>query len=145
MAMTTSLFHEQPSGTDVRHSNMSAFLAENDDAYSYATYMCSKTAPMSMGMTEAHKRWGASMQNNETAYNAAFDTELPFFDHLSQDKTRMDAFARYMQSVRSSEAVALRHLVEGLDLRDIPAGGIFVDVSRLPIPKTLEEKRNQRI
>ncbi|KAG2417765.1 hypothetical protein HFD88_008984 [Aspergillus terreus] len=128
MAMTSSLFREHPNGTDVGHSAVSALLASDDDAYSYATYMCSKTAPMAMSMTEAHKRWGASTRTNETAYNVAFNTELPLFDDLAQNKARMGEFARYMRSVRSSETVALKHLVSGVDWESIPAGGMLVDV-----------------
>lgn len=129
MAMTSSLFREQPSGTHVCHSAVSAFLVGDEDAYSYAFTLCFKTLPMSMRMTEAHQRWGCSMRANETAHNIAFNTDLPFFEYLAQDKVKMDQFARYMKGVRSSEGVALKHLVDGIDLGYIPPSGVLVDVS----------------
>ncbi|KAL4939603.1 hypothetical protein BDV06DRAFT_230925 [Aspergillus oleicola] len=128
-AMTNSLFTESPDGTSVSHSATSAHLARDEDAYAYATYMCARTAPMAMSMTDAHRKWGVdAVATNETAYNAAFDTDLPFFDDLAQHRGRMDEFARYMKSVRSSEAVSLKHLVDGVDLEYVPQGGRLVDV-----------------
>lgn len=137
MAMTTGLFREQqrngpppPQPPRVGHSATSALLARNDDVYAYATYMCAKSAPTALRMTEAHRRWGpASTRPFETAYNVAFATDLPFFDHVGRDEERMALFARYMQSVRSSDAVGLRHLAAGFDWQGVRDGGVVVDVS----------------
>jgi 6-hydroxytryprostatin B O-methyltransferase len=133
MAMTTGLFREKPNGPQPRvgHSATSSLLSRNEDAYAYATYMCAKSAPTAMSMTEAHRRWGpASIRTFETAYNVAFDTDLPFFGHVSRDKERTAMFARYMQSVRSSDAVSLKHLAAGFAWQDVRDGGVVVDVSR---------------
>lgn len=130
MAMTNTLFREQPDGQSICHSATSALLARDDNAYAYATYMCAKSAPMALQMAAAHQRWGAeSMLTYETAYNIAFNTDLPFFDHLGRDEAKMDEFAKYMRSVRSSEAVDLKHLVVGFPWQDIRDGGVVVDVS----------------
>ena len=130
MAMTTTLFQEKDDGKHVGHTATSALLARNDDAYAYAAYMCAKSAPMAMHMTAAHKQWGpTSTRPYETAYNIAFDTDLPFFDHIARDEVRMEEFARYMLNVRSSEGVDLRHLVTGFTRHDICDGGLIVDVS----------------
>ena len=84
-------------------------------------------------MTAAHEKWGpGSSAANETAYNVAFDTSLPFFEDLARDKARVDEFAKYMESVRSSDANALRHLVSGLKLDDAKQDGLLVDVSISP-------------
>ena len=132
MAMTNSLFREQRDGTYVSHSATSALLARNGDVYAYATYMCAKSAPTAMHMAAAHQRWGpASMRTYETAYNIAFDTDLPFFEHISQDEAKMGEFARYMRNVRSSESVDIQHLVTGFTWQDISDGGVVVDVSTL--------------
>lgn len=132
MAMTNTLFREQPDGKHVGHSATSALLARNDDVYAYATYMCDKSAPMAMKMAAAHRRWGpASMRPYETAYNVAFDTDLPFFDHIARDETKMGEFARYMRNVRSSEGIDLKHLVAGFPWQDIRDDGVVVDVSAL--------------
>ncbi|KAI9654521.1 MAG: hypothetical protein M1821_006611 [Bathelium mastoideum] len=129
MVMTNTLFREQADGEHVNHSATSALLARNDDAYAYATYMCAKSAPTAMHMATAHQRWGpASVRTNETAYNIAFDTDLPFFEHISQDESKTSEFARYMRNVRSSEGVDLKHLITGFAWQDIPDGGVIVDV-----------------
>lgn len=132
MAMTNTLFREQPDGKHVRHSATSALLARNGDVYAYAKYMCAKSAPTAMHMAAAHQRWGpATMRTYETAYNIAFDTDLPFFEHLARDEAKMDEFARYMRNVRSSEGIDLKHLVAGFTWQDIRDGGVVVDVSAL--------------
>ncbi|KFY76985.1 hypothetical protein V499_03505 [Pseudogymnoascus sp. VKM F-103] len=129
MVLTNSLFREQPNGKHVGHSATSALLARNEDVYAYATYMCAKSAPTAIHMAEAQKRWGAdSTRTYETAYNVAFDTDLPFFDHLSRDKEKMGEFARYMRNVRSSEGVDFKHLVAGYQWSDICDNGTVVDV-----------------
>ncbi|KAL4796326.1 S-adenosyl-L-methionine-dependent methyltransferase [Aspergillus venezuelensis] len=128
-AMTTSLFTESPDGLSVSHTATSAHLARDEDAYNYATYLCSRTVPTALHMTDAHKRWGvSSTATNQTAYNAAFDTDLPFFEYLKQNKGREEEFARLMKSVRSSEALSLGHLVEGVELGFVPRGGRVVDI-----------------
>lgn len=96
-------------------------------------------------MTAAHEKWGAgSSVGNETAYNLAFDTPLPFFDDLATDKARTDEFARYMQGVRSSDANSLRHLVDGLKLDDAKQDGLLVDVSSVFLlrpPRLLQHRQ----
>ncbi|GAB7350134.1 hypothetical protein MBLNU459_g0806t2 [Dothideomycetes sp. NU459] len=128
MAMTNAMFREEP-GKLVSHSATSAFLARDESAYAYATYMCSKSAPMALQMTAASQRWGpGTLSKSETAYNIAFDTDLPFFDHVSQDAYRMAEFAKYMQNVRSSDSVDLQHLVSGFAWQSVRTDGIVVDV-----------------
>ena len=130
MAMTNALFRERKDGQGVEHTATSALLARNDDVYAYATYMCAKSAPTAMHMAAAHERWGpATTRTYETAYNIAFDTDLPFFDHLGRDEVKMGEFARYMRNVRSSEGVDLKHLVAGFAWQNIQDGGVVVDVS----------------
>lgn len=129
MSMTSSLFRETADGTHVLHSATSGHLARDANAYAYASYMCAKSAPTAQHMAAAHQKWGAgSMRTYETSYNLAFDTDLPFFDHISRDEARMGEFARYMRNVRSSEGVDLKHLVAGFDWNSIAAGGQVVDV-----------------
>lgn len=129
MAVTSGLFLEQANNSHVRHSATSAFLASNDNVYAYASYMCAKSAPTAMQMAAAHRRWGPdTVRTYETAYNVAFQTDLPHFEHLARDQTKMDEFASYMRNVRSSQGVDLKHLVAGFAWKDICAGGVVVDV-----------------
>ena len=130
MAMTNALFREEPDGRSVGHSATSALLARDDDMYAYASYMCTRSAPTALHLAAAQKRWGSdTMRTYETAYNLAFNTDLPFFDHLGRNEVKMGEFARYMRQVRSSEAVDIKHLVAGFKWQDIPDGGTVVDVS----------------
>lgn len=130
MAMTNGLFIEQPGGKSVGHSATSAFVARSDDVYAWAKYICTKTAPMALALADAHQRWGPeTVKKNETAYNVAFDTDLPFFDHISRDESSTREFAAYMRNVTSSKGMDLQHLVGGFAWSGIKEGGIVVDVS----------------
>ena len=130
MAMTNTLFREQADGHHVGHSATSALLSRNENVYAYATHMCANSAPTAMQMPAAHRRWGpATVRTNETGYNIAFNTDLPFFEHLSLDKARTEEFARYMRNVRSSEGLDLKHLVAGYQWQNITERGVVVDVS----------------
>lgn len=130
MSMTNGLFREQADGSSVAHSAISAHLAGNNDAHAWASYICDKSAPMALSLASAQKKWGAdSVKKHETAYNVAFGTDLPFFDHLSRDEANVQAFAAYMRNVRASEGVDIRHLVSGYDWGALKDGGVVVDVS----------------
>lgn len=129
MAMTNMLFRESSDGRSIGHSATSGLLARDPNVYAYATYMCTKSAPMAMHLATAHDRWGAdTVRTYETAYNAAFNTDLPFFEHLGRDKTRVSEFAAYMRHVRSSDAMDLKHLISGYAWLNVKEGGVVIDV-----------------
>jgi 6-hydroxytryprostatin B O-methyltransferase len=128
MSMTSGLFREDAEGSVV-HSATSALLARDPIVYSYATHMTGGSAPVAQQMAAAALKWGPdSTQTYETAFNVAFDTDLPFFDHLSRNPQKMKEFSAYMTNVRSSDTVALRHLTSGFAWETIREGGIVVDV-----------------
>ena len=130
MAMTNALFREKLYGKQISHSATSALLARNEDVYAWASYLCTTTAPMAMHMSAAHRRWGpASLRRNETAYNVAFDTDLPFFEYIASDEAKERDFAAYMRNVTTSEGVDRRHLLAGFPWKTIGEGGVIVDVS----------------
>jgi 6-hydroxytryprostatin B O-methyltransferase len=131
MAMTNGLFRERagPTGPAVAHSAASALLARNADVHAWASYLCTRTAPMALAMGAAHKRWGPdTVRPNETAYNMAFGTDLPFFDDIARDEAKVSEFAAYMRNVRSSKGMAIDHLVNGFRWHDVRDGGLIVDV-----------------
>lgn len=129
MSMTSGLFRECLDGQAVGHSAASVFLARDPDAYAYASYMSNGSASMALQMAEASSRWGSDSTNSyETAFNIAVDTDLPFFEYLSRNPTRMAVFSEYMRSVRSSDGVALRHLISGFTWNTVRDGGTVVDV-----------------
>ncbi|KUI72390.1 6-hydroxytryprostatin B O-methyltransferase [Cytospora mali] len=127
MAMTSALFRE-PEPNRVGHSATSALLARDADVHSWASYLSTRSAPTALSMTAAHDKYTpASVAKNETAYNVAFDTDLPFFDHLSLDPANTAEFAGYMRNVTTSEGVDVKHLVNGYPWADLGAG-LIVDV-----------------
>jgi 6-hydroxytryprostatin B O-methyltransferase len=129
MAMTSSLFREHTDGQSVAHSATSALLARDPNVYAYATYMCAGSAPVALQMAAAASKWGPnSTRTSETAFNVALDTDLPFFEYLSSNPAKMAEFSAYMHNVRSSDGVALRHLVAGFAWGGIRDGGAVVDV-----------------
>lgn len=128
MSMTTGLFREDADGSVV-HSATSALLARDPVVYSYATYMSGGSAPVAIEMAAAAKKWGPnSTAPYETAFNVARDTDLPFFDYLSRNPEMMAEFGGYMRNVRSSDGVALRHLISGYAWDSVPKDGVVVDV-----------------
>ncbi|KAI0517276.1 sterigmatocystin 8-O-methyltransferase [Xylaria bambusicola] len=127
MVMTSALFRE-PEPNQVGHSATSALLAQDADVHSWASYLSKRSAPTALAMTTAHDRFTpASTVRNETAYNIAFGTELPFFDHLALDAANAAEFAGYMRNVTTSEAMDVKHLVNGYHWAGLGRGPV-VDV-----------------
>ncbi|KAF2637339.1 hypothetical protein P280DRAFT_530385 [Massarina eburnea CBS 473.64] len=130
MAMTNALFREEPEGKHVSHSTTSSIIAKNPDVYNYATYMCARYAPIAMHMAAAHKRRGpGSMRTHETGYNKAFKTDTPFLDHLGRDKVFMSKFSTYMNHVKNSSGLNLRHLMAGFACQCFSDDLLVVDMS----------------
>lgn len=75
------------------------------------------------------EKWPDSEEKNETAYQLAFDTPLPFFGHMSQQPQKMKQFAGFMRSLTSLESNDIRHLVEGFDWASLGKATV-VDVSQ---------------
>ncbi|KAH8695143.1 sterigmatocystin 8-O-methyltransferase [Talaromyces proteolyticus] len=114
MAMTNNLFSE-PTADTIAHSAISALLVTNPNFFDWARFMTEASIPTAAKLVEACERWPDSVKKNETAYNIAFDHDLPFFDHLAQDPERTRQFSGYMKSVTNSEGTDLKHLVAGFD------------------------------
>lgn len=128
MAMTMHLFCESSPG-EIAHTATSALLQSNSDFYEWAVFMCEMSAPTAANLLEASLQWPGSAKKTETAYNAAFDTGLPFFQHLSQFPDRTRQFSGYMKSMTNSPGNRLKHLVNGYDWTAL-GEALVVDVSR---------------
>ena len=126
MAITNNLFSET-SPNNISHSATSALLITDPSFHDWAVVMCELSAPTAAKYLEATKKWPDSVAKNETAYNLAFDTDLPFFDHLALDSEKMKQFAGYMKNVTSSEGTSIEHLLRGFDWANLDEG-IVVDV-----------------
>jgi len=114
MAMTNGLFIE-PSPEHVAHSRLSASFAEDDHLRNWAHFVTTYGAPTAAGLAEATARWGDTTAKTETAFNVAFNTDMPFFEYFKEKKGIVDEFAAYMRSLTRSERLRIGHLVDGFD------------------------------
>ncbi|KAB8207674.1 hypothetical protein BDV34DRAFT_234095 [Aspergillus parasiticus] len=114
MAMTNGLFLESPP-QHVAHSATSALLRNDADFHDWAVTMSDLSFPTAFAMVEAHERWPNSVEGNQTAYNIAVDSELPFFNHLAEQANRKRQFAGFMRSMARSQGTDAEKLAEGWD------------------------------
>lgn len=82
MAMTSNLFCE-PAVNSIAHSATSALLVTNPSFHDWAVFMSEASVPAAGKLVEASEKWPGSVEKNQTAYNIAMETDLPFFDHLA--------------------------------------------------------------
>lgn len=127
MSMTTYLLCEPFPGL-VAHTAISALLKTNSDYHDWAVFMSDISAPTAAHLVEATLKWPGSVEKTETAYNAAFRTDLPYFQYLGQLPERNRQFSGYMRSVSNSEGSHLKHLVKGYDWGALGNASV-VDVS----------------
>ncbi|KAE8373993.1 S-adenosyl-L-methionine-dependent methyltransferase [Aspergillus bertholletiae] len=112
MAMTNGLFLESPS-QHLTHSATSALLRNDADFHDWAVIMSDLSFPTAFAMVEAHERWPDSKEGNQTAYNVAVGSELPFFRHLAEHPDRQRQFAGFMRSMARSQGTDADKLVYG--------------------------------
>ncbi|CAI7642017.1 unnamed protein product [Penicillium viridicatum] len=126
MSMTNGLFVEKPP-QHLAHSATSAVLQTNSGFHDWAVFNSEISAPTALSMVDVHDKWQDSLDATHTAYNVAFDTDTPFFKHLSQQPERHRQFAGYMRAVTSSQGTGLKQLVDGWDWAAV-GNGLVVDV-----------------
>ncbi|GMF93149.1 unnamed protein product [Aspergillus oryzae] len=114
MAMTNGLFLESPP-QHLAHSATSALLRNDADFHDWAVTMSDLSFPTAFAMVEAHERWPNSVEGNQTAYNIAVGSELPFFSHLAEQSDRKRQFAGFMRSMARSQGTDVEKLAEGWD------------------------------
>ena len=135
MAMTARLLQEPIAGY-VAHSALSRQFATQPHLIAWAMYMTTTSEPTAAKMAEQTARWGLTSAANKTAFNVAFDTDLPFFAHTAQSPARSQQFADYMQSVTTSPGMHVKRLLAGFDWQALGTATI-VDVSAPPrVPRS---------
>ncbi|KAK5988368.1 O-methyltransferase aurJ [Cladobotryum mycophilum] len=127
MAMTSYILQE-PTPNHVAHSASSIMFVNNENMLHWAGFMFGASIPTAEAMVEATEKWPGSVRKTETAYNVAFNHDLPFFDHLSQSPTLTAQFSGYMKSVTSGQGTDLVHLLKGFDWASLPEDALVVDV-----------------
>ena len=127
MAMTSNILTEPIPGR-VAHTANSAMFLKHPNMRDWASYMFNASIPTAAAMVRATEKWPGSVKKTETAYNIAFDHDLPFFDHLSQSPSMTKQFSGYMKSVTDGQGMDLVHLINGFDWANLPNGALVVDV-----------------
>ena len=130
---TTNLFLEAVPDK-VSHSAASMLIASNPNVYAWASYMSETSAPTAAKLVDASVRWPGSLAKNETAYNIAFGTDLPFFDHMGLDPEKASQFAMYMKNVTSSEGSDIKHVLTGFNWAHL-GKAVVVDVGSRLLPR----------
>jgi 6-hydroxytryprostatin B O-methyltransferase len=130
MAMTNHVFAEPKPGF-IAHSATSAALVENSKMRDQRVWVTSVNVPTASAMVTAHERWPDSTGPNETAFNAAFNTELPMYQYIAKQPELHKVFGRVMSGVGSSPKSDLKHLVNAFNWAGLGKATV-VDVSRLP-------------
>lgn len=128
MAMTTGFLCESTNG-DLAHNALSAPFIQDQHLRVQLRHMFNATIPIMAGLVTATEKWGDARAPNETAYNVANNTDLPFFAHL---KTRPDLqknFEDYMKSRAVSHTGSkAEYLLESFDWKTLEDAQV-VDVS----------------
>lgn len=132
MAMTSNVLCET-ADKRLAHTAASAMFVNDPNMLNWARFMCGTSVPTASSMVQATERWPGSQQKTETAYNVAFNHELPFFDHLAQDSKLNEQFSGYMKSVTGGEGTNLIHLIQGFPWDALPNDSLIIDVSREPL------------
>jgi 6-hydroxytryprostatin B O-methyltransferase len=131
MAMTNHVFAEPAPGF-LAHSVTSAALVTHAPASDLRVWMTSVVAPSVAAMVTAHERWPDSTAPNETAFNAAFNTDLPMYEYIAKQPELYKLFGRLMDGQARSPACDVKHLVNGFDWASLGKATV-VDASSLSL------------
>lgn len=129
MAMTADFLSETADG-HLSHSTLSASFIEDAHMRIQLQHMVEQTVSLMGAFTKATETWGETKVPNQTAYNIAMGTELPFFEHLKSRPDLGDEFDSYMKSQAVAHSGAkVEHLLPGFDWALLGAKATVVDVS----------------
>lgn len=126
-AMTNSIFREPEIGF-VAHTAASALLVRNRGVRDWVGYTTEESYLCSAKLVEATEKWGMGDRTGQWAYNLAFNTQLPLFEHMEHFPERAERFANTMIDMTSTDDYHIRHLVNGFAWNQLPAGSTVVDV-----------------
>lgn len=127
MAMTGNFLSEPVPG-QVSHNATSSLFVTNPSINGWALFMAENSCPGALAMVGATEKYGVTDKKNETAFNVARNTDLPFFDYIGQHPEQGKQFAAYMKNVLASEGTKVGHLVNGFDWASLGEATV-VDVS----------------
>ncbi|KAL3471638.1 S-adenosyl-L-methionine-dependent methyltransferase [Aspergillus californicus] len=126
MAMTDGIFTE-PERQRVSHSAASLYIRSDSRTRDWLSWLCTFTMPVVAAMTDAHVKWPNSESRVHTAYNHAFDTDLPLFDWLATIPERKAHFSQLMRAVSAASPLNIRHTLAGFNWAAL-GGATVVDL-----------------
>lgn len=129
MAMTGNFLAEPVHG-QVAHNATSGIFVTNPSISGWALFMAENSCPGALAIVGATEKYGVTDKKNETAFNVARNTDLPFFDYIGQSPEQGKQFASYMKNVLASEGTKVDHLVKGFDWENLGEATV-VDVSKV--------------
>ncbi|KAI4106032.1 MAG: hypothetical protein L6R37_002395 [Teloschistes peruensis] len=118
MAMTGNFLAEPVHG-QVAHNATSGIFVTNPSISGWALFMAENSCPGALAIVGATEKYGVTDKKNETAFNVARNTDLPFFDYIGQSPEQGKQFASYMKNVLASEGTKVDHLVKGFDWENL--------------------------
>ena len=128
MAMTSN-FLSQPDLESVAHNSVSRLFVTDPGFTDWLDFMTRYSMPTAAAFAEATEKWGSTVQKDQTAFNVAARTEVPFFEYFAKSPELSNKFASYMRSVQASSGTSLQHLLTGYDWESLDAEAVVVDVS----------------
>jgi precorrin-6B methylase 2 len=133
-ALTNRLFIEELPGV-IKHSAMTQAIATVPLLREWIEETCENMWSSAPRIVSAMEKWPGSEEPNETAWNLARGTSLPFFVDLSQDKTgiRAKRFADSMSFFQANPTMRTDLVVDNYDWAKyktvVDVGGSLGDVS----------------
>ena len=111
----TSNFLREPTPGELAHNATSSLFVNNPTLVDWALFMAEASAPTAAKLVEATEKWGATEEKNQTAFNIAMNSDLPYFDYLAKSPELTTRVAGYMKNVTTSEGTKVKHLLSGFD------------------------------
>lgn len=149
--ITTNNFLREPIPDSVAHNAVSALFITNPSLMNWAKFMTQYSAPTAAAFVRATQNWGTTDRKDQTAFNVATDSTIPFFDFFAKTSELVNCFVSYMKSVQASRGTSLKHLLAGFDWAD-PGEALIVDVRlhqnttlRLEVENSLTVRIGRRI
>lgn len=127
MAMTSGLFRELDNHT-LEHTAISKDLRQGSPFLHAMTFLTETASITANKMVDMTKQYGSSSAQNHTAFNIAFDTDLPFYAYSSKDPKLSTQLAGSMKFFGVGGELHLKHLVNGYDWESLGDAKV-VDVS----------------
>lgn len=128
MVMTMDFFCETVDGR-LSHNGLSASFVRNPHLSTWIRHCFNQNVPLMGGMIKATEKYGHTTRRNETAYNAAHETTLSFFEHLKSLPDLEHEFDQYMKSQSIvHQSTSVEHLLQAFEWDSLGDGALVVDV-----------------